>query len=339
MSKFDYLFGLIRSFGDTALSFRKNETPEFCLLDTALGSDNAGDEIIMNACEEIIGTIAPHQNPLHIPTHYYDRECEFVKPFLKLLCGTNIIYRSMHGQQQWHLPININSYSNTCLLGVGMSNIGLTGPISAYTRAFFNCILSKRYIHSVRDEQTKSFFNEIGIKNVLNTSCPTTWKLNNDLCAQIPESKGKYVVTTITDYNFDLEFDSIMLDTLRANYESVFVWLQGSHDLDACLSHYQNLSDLILIPRSLKAYDEVLTIPNIDYVGTRLHAGIRALSKKTRSLIISIDNRASSMSQDIGLPILERSNIDQLETIINDKWIPEISLPEKAIDTWISQFK
>ena len=53
----------------------------------------------------------------------------------------------------------------------------------------------------------------------------------------------------------------------------------------------------------------MLAIDDLDYVGTRLHAGIRALSKGHRSLVISIDNRAECIGADTGLPVLRREDV------------------------------
>lgn len=320
------------------LHFRRPRAKALCVLDTAMGSDNAGDEIIMEACNEIIERFSGAINAPHIPTHYHIPECEFVRDYVKVLCGTNLVYKNMRGQRQWALPRNISSYANTCLLGVGMSDIGLDRPPSLYSRVLFKSILASDLIHSVRDNRTKAFFESIGIRNVVNTSCPTTWSLTPKRCEAIPRSKGRSVVTTITDYKFDLDMDSRMLDILKAQYETVYIWLQGLHDLDVCLAHYPGLSDCVLIPRRLSYFDELLATPGIDYVGTRLHAGIRAMNKGVRSLIISIDNRARSMGDDIGLPILERTEIDHLEDVISGDIATEITLPTDAINGWKAQF-
>lgn len=313
---------------------RKN----IALLDTAMGSENAGDQIIMEACSSIISSLTSRSNLQRIPTHYYDPESEDVFNYLKILCGTNIIYKHMKGQEQWALPKDLSNYCGTLLFGVGMSDIGIDSRPSFYTKRFFKTILDKNLIHSVRDARTEAFFKSIGLQNVLNTSCPTTWFLTPDICKQIPVRRSKSVVTTITDYCFDPEADRFMLETLRAKYEKVYIWLQGSHDYDWCLQNLLDLSGFILVPGSLTDFDNILEQDDIDYVGTRLHAGIRALTKKHRSLIISIDNRARSMAADINLPILERKDIKQLPRLIESEITADITLPNNNISLWKSQF-
>ena len=71
-----------------------------------------------------------------------------------------------------------------------------------YTLDFLlKILLSKTYLHSVRDEYTKDMLERIGIKNVINTGCPTMWSLTEEHCKQIPIKKSNSVVFTITDYN------------------------------------------------------------------------------------------------------------------------------------------
>lgn len=71
----------------------------------------------------------------------------------------------------------------------------------------------------------------------------------------------------------------------------------------------------------------------VDYVGTRLHGGIRALQKNVRTLIIGVDNRAIEKKKDFNLPVVEREMIvDQLEIEINRPYDLNINLPESNIE-------
>ena len=87
--------------------------------------------------------------------------------------------------------------------------------------------------------------------------------------------------------------------------------------------------------------DEVLdSDESLDYIGTRLHAGIRALNKKRRTLVISIDNRARAIADDTNLPILERAKLkDRLSEEIYQERVAEIHIPENGIKRWKGQFK
>ena len=51
---------------------------------------------------------------------------------------------------------------------------------------------------------------------------------------------------------------------------------------------------------TLEAFDNLLESEiDLDYIGTRLHAGIRAIQKKRRSIIIGVDNRALEMQKTL----------------------------------------
>lgn len=179
----------------------------------------------------------------------------------------------------------------------------------------------------------------MGIDNVLNTGCPTLWKLTDKQCKKIPQMKSKNVIVTITDYDKDYENDKILFDLVKKNYERVYVWIQGIHDYEY-VSELTNLQDVIIIKRSIEDYTNCLKEGNIDYVGTRLHAGIHAMNLGIRSIIISIDNRAEEMAKDFNLPIIRRNQIKkQLEQQINSSFETKIELPLKNIEIWKNQFR
>lgn len=92
-----------------------------------------------------------------------------------------------------------------------------------------------------------------------------------------------------------------------------------------------------IIPPGLDNYNKMMR-NNVDFIGTRLHAGIRALQKCRRSIIIAIDNRAIEMGRDFGIPIVSRGDIDGLRRMIKTEWSLNIDLPEENIRFWRSQF-
>lgn len=94
-----------------------------------MGSENSGDHVIMDACgciaDQIFGGALPH-----VATHYYSKELEMYPEYVKLLCGTNILYTHMADQQQWALAKRLGNNRNVVLFGVGMSDIGVDdGPL------------------------------------------------------------------------------------------------------------------------------------------------------------------------------------------------------------------
>ena len=91
---------------------------------------------------------------------------------------------------------------------------------------------------------------------------------------------------------------------------------------------------------SFEEYDKFLVENDCDFVGTRLHAGIKAMQRYRRAIIIIVDNRARSMKRDYNLNCIERDNIDeQLETYINGDFKTDIHLNTSNIEKWKNQFK
>lgn len=222
-----------------------------------------------------------------------------------------------------------------------MSDIGIGDQIDDYSRRFYRRTLSKRFYHSVRDEMTRRRLESIGITNVLNTACPTMWTLTPEVQRRIPVRKAREVLTSITDYCFDPALDRTMLDVLGMQYEKVIIWVQGSHDIDWSLSNIVDLDNYELIGPSLSDLDRVLQTHDVDYVGTRLHAGIRCLNKGVRTLVVAVNNRARQIGADTGLPVIERQEIASglLEGWINNPSPSRIQVPFERIERWKGQFR
>ena len=142
----------------------------------------------------------------------------------------------------------------------------------------------------------------------------------------------------MTNYNISTEKDEKLLEILCNQYSEVYVWLQAVEDWEylKCLKFKDNVK---IIPPGLAAYDRFLENNNTDYIGTRLHGGIRALNHMKRSLILAVDNRAIEISKDTNLPVIRRDNVEnQLETWLSNPYETQISLPVQNIEAWRKQF-
>lgn len=310
------------------------------LLDTGMHTQNAGDNIIMQNCiTQLVSVFGEYEvkNASHISTHILPNREDGCVGKYNVLCGTNILSAQMRQYGLWKLPYNLEKYNNVTLMGVGFDSYRMKYDL--YTRLLFRYMFSRKGVHSVRDSFSEKMLKSIGIKNVLNTGCPTMWNLTPEHCACIPTIKSSKVVCTVTDYSRDLQNDRAMLDILLANYDKVYLWLQGSEDPEyvkelGCEDRVE------LIESSLEAYDCILNVDDLDYVGTRLHAGIRALSKGHRSLVVSIDNRAECISKDTGLPIIHREDVSSLlESRICGEIKTEIVMPWDNIERWKRSFE
>ena len=309
------------------------------LLDTSAESDNQGDYIIVENCEKQLSDCMDLSHISHIPTHRAINAAEravLMNAGKKIFCGTNALSGHMSSYGLWHLTPDVAPFKNTVLMGVGFDS--RKPDFDRYSSQFFQTVLCKTGYHSVRDSFSAEKLRSMGIKNVLYTGCPTMWGLTAEKCATIPTKKASRVICTITDYLRDPANDSAMLDILLENYDEVYLWLQGRDDL-AYIRELGYENKLHLVESTLSTYDKALRMDDLDYVGTRLHAGIRALSAGRRSLIISIDNRAACIGADTGLPIIPRADITaSLKQRLYGEIKTSITMPWDNIALWKSQF-
>lgn len=320
----------------------QNDNNKLIRFDTSLGTENLGDYIIMHYCNKILDELFPDYHSIHISTHLMpeiEQEAFIKQTKYKFVCGTNLLTSTIEHHWRWILPDGVRrkmTYRNIILLGVGWGEY--QEACTNYSKMIYQTMLNPKMLHSVRDQYTQEKLKEAGFKNVINTGCPTTWALTSDFCRDIPTKKSKDVVTTITDYRRDAEKDNEMLSILSRNYDHIYLWLQGKHD-EEYLNTLNIPKNLITIPANLEAYEEVLRQGGVDYVGTRLHAGVHALNYKIRSIILAVDNRATEMGRDINLPVIQRSEVTgTLEKKIQSEFVTDIQIKQENIECFKAQF-
>jgi hypothetical protein len=311
------------------------------LFDTSVCSENLGDQIIMDAIRENLFDLFPDSMFLNTPTHEKISKATYrlvSNSNYSFVGGSNLLSSNMNIYNQWKINI-IDSFflKNIILMGVGWWQYQNTSNL--YTRYLLNKILNSKLLHSVRDSNTEMQLNKAGFNNVINTSCPTMWNLTELHCSQIPIHISENVVTTLTDYNKDYNNDLNLIKLLHKNYKKVYFWPQSFLDLQ-----YFNELELYkyaeCLPPNLKSFNNILKFSkSIDYVGTRLHAGIKALQLKKRSIIISIDNRAIEIAKNSNLVICPRNNLRLVENLIKSNFNTKIILPFDKIEKWKNQFK
>ncbi|MBQ7089056.1 MAG: polysaccharide pyruvyl transferase family protein [Clostridia bacterium] len=321
------------------------------LFDTSSATLNHGDEIIMesflrNGADLLDGHFVT-RFPTHAPCfHAYQQTKRnpryvFVKNAdCKFICGTNLLSNKMY--LPWHFwnvnLFNCRCYKDAVLVGVGCSAFpeGSDKP-HWYSKLLFSKVLSKKYKHSVRDERTKRIVESIcGKGSAINTGCPTLWGMTAEHCRQIPTQKAKRVVFTLSDYSMDRVNDQALIDLLHRQYETVYFWPQGTRDL----KYFQSLShteSVRVVSPSVQAYGALLDEGDIDFVGTRLHAGIYAMQHKVRSVILAVDNRAADMAETYNLNVLHRGD-PNLEVVLSGEIVTAVNIDEQAIAEFKQQF-
>ncbi len=317
------------------------------LLDTAIASTNKGDEIIMACVEEELHDLLKRYYVMRVPTHlsaFNALECigklpdsasEIASSKYKFVCGTNLLSGKMlHRTNQWDIHLwNCRPIKGCILVGVG----GSSDHADGYTKRLYQKVLSKQYVHSVRDQKAYDLVTSLGFK-CENTGCVSMWSLTPEFCAEIPKLKQKKVIFTLTDYNKNAKADTALIETVRRNYEEVYFWIQGAHDYEY-LQGLTDVSDIRVVGPDVKEYQALLRGGvEIDYVGTRLHAGIFAMRHKIRSIIIQIDARMDAMSNCIPCNCISRNRMESLDEMINSKLQTNVILNWDAIKRWKGQF-
>lgn len=316
------------------------------ILDTSFASLNKGDDIIMECVYEEMEFLTKDKFILNLPTHLQPfssfqvfrnsrrvraySECEH-----KLVGGSNLLIQDMLTHfPQWNLNFLTFSPLKGCVLvGVGA---GVGKKVNYYTKKLYNKMLSKEIHHSVRDERTKKVLESIGIE-AINTGCITMWKLTEEFCKTIPETKGSNCVFTLTSTIKGDPRDQIIINSLLESYDNLYFWPQGMEDTDY-LRRFENIKSINILQPTLGDFKKTLMLDDMDYVGTRLHAGVYAMRHQIRSIIIAIDERARAINADTNLNCIEKVEVDGLSDMINSEFKTEIHMPFDKIDQWRKQF-
>lgn len=308
------------------------------LLDPSITSENTGDQIISEASQSVLDQIFPDAFFVRLTTHEFHlwesyrimNGCDYV-----FVCGSNLLKSNMLRHNQWKLsPIDFFLRKDCILLGCGWWFY--QEPPKGYSAAMLKKILSRTHLHSVRDSYTLQQLSETSIKNVSNTACVTMWGLSASHCAAIPSEKASIALVTVTGYKQDPAADTALINLLLKHYKKVYLWVQQPEDHD--YARDITAGRVEFIPPNLKSFTNFLRDNHVDYIGSRLHGGIRALQQGKRTLVLAVDNRATEICRDTGLPVVERTDVASIERWITSPAPTVICLPTAKIDAWRNQF-
>ena len=305
------------------------------ILNSSIASTNLGDIIIYESVYNHLRKVfsddffTDYPTQIHIAT---DAKYLMSQKNLLFISGTNLLSSNLESRYQWKIDNSHRKFLFNKVVLVGVGWWQYQGDINNYTSKIYKSVLNQKVYHSVRDHYSVDKLNSIGIKNVLNTSCPTLWNITPAKCESIPKIKADKVVTTLTCYKKNIELDKKMLMILSKNFNKVYLWIQSFLDLEYLDEIGLDIPNLELIPPTVEAYDEVLNQGGIDYIGTRLHAGIRAIQKNIRTLILAVDNRAIEISKDVNLNVIKRENVEDVKAFIDNSYETKILLPYENIE-------
>lgn len=342
---------------------------KICLFDPGIRNNrgdfsaNLGDLIIQEAVKRELTSLFPYCEIAHVSTHSYPSK-EHIEAArqsdLVIVGGTNLLQSSLKDYQQWKITLKQKfQLGKAVLLGVGWQNY--QGRPDLHARVSLQAVLSKKSTHSVRDGYTKEMLQNAGMKNVVNTGCPTMWPFIDFDTAKIPKTKSENALVMLTDYFKNSEADKKILEIALESYKKVFVWAQGSGDAEYCVNlisskpfpvmviHEGSVSQmpsptdypdlpLTILSHSYDVFNSFLRSNiDFDYIGTRLHGGIKCLLSGRRSLILEIDNRAKEIAKETGLPTTSRENSDFIQQWVNGEFETKIEIDPEPIKLWRSR--
>ncbi len=326
---------------------KKNDIKNIIVFDTAISSTNKGDIVIFESLKRAFGSYLMGNNTYYFPTHTpfltaYQVKRSFRAKMIEksdynFVFGTSILKTNMMKFcPQWSVNIfNCKPLQNLILVGVGNSRN--SHNINCYTKYMYQHMLSKDYIHSVRDNETKEMLENLGFK-AINTGCPTLWDLTEEHCRKIPTQKAENVVFALRAEKKDFENDKKFIDMLKRNYKKLYYWPQTFSDLDY-IKQFEEIEEIEIIPQSIEAYQYVLQNNDVDYVGLRLHGGIYAMKQQKRAIIVKVDHRASNIDEVNHINCIGRSDINKIEEKINSEFETKVFVDYDKINEWMSQFE
>jgi hypothetical protein len=308
------------------------------VFDTAIDSDNLGDHIIMDSVWNVLKPLFQDHEFIRTPTHRRATLAEIRdgrRAPMSIVGGTNILKSHMLIRGNWRItPLDYLSWRNVILLGVGWQQYG--GESDAATRLFFRTVLSHTGLHSVRDMHTYEKLRS-HIPGVIYTGCPTMWDFDEQKCRSIQVRKGRNAVFAVTYYRPAPAEDRGLFELLKRKYERVYFWPQQGSDIPYLREI--GVEGYTLIEPDVAAYDRLLAAEDVDFIGARLHGGIRALQHGRRALIIPVDNRATEIGKSTALPVLSRSDTAAIERWIDNPVPTRVVMPWGAIQRWRGQFE
>lgn len=326
-----------------------------CLIDPSLQdhsgrpSDNLGDVVIFRAIHRSLESLFPGEPICRISSHVPLQESHYEKlqaARITFLGGSNLLSSDVLSYNQWNFTTNRADYdsprfSQAVLFGIGWWQY--QDPATQFTAKYYRRILSTDRMHSVRDSYTARRLGEAGISNVVTTGCPSFWDLDG-VTADCSVRWSEDALVMLTDYYKNPPHDEQLLRMALDHFRgTIFFFPQGTGDVEylgTLPAFARNFRRFHILEHSLDQLEDLLHRQPVTYFGTRLHGGIVALNHRVPALILGVDNRATEMARDFHLPVIPRDDYKSMR-----KWLegghkfPQISVPQRVIDQWRSQFR
>ncbi len=313
------------------------------LCDPGIGSRNVGDEVISQASRRQLHDQFPSEHLVRVSSHgsIGVKEASLIRrAHVTFVGGSNLLDASMRlrsWRNQWGVGAqtpSLTGRSAYVLMGVGLKT-SERATASPTAKVLLRRLLRHDVVHAVRDDRSVSLLKQIGLK-ATNAGCPTLWGANE---FPAPNSTpAARCVTTLTCYAKRPSADRAMLDLLRQRYERVSLWPQSEEDV-TYLRELDPNGRVDVVAPTLTALRDALLTDGADYVGTRLHGGIRAIQLGARCTIVAVDHRALDLADTCHLPVVRRDDTTvDIERSIDRASGPQAAPPLTRVDEFFAQF-
>ena len=177
-------------------------------------SPNRGDQIISRSTEREVKLLFPGASISNISTHDYPslkdifemRKADYI-----IVGGSNLLWFRFFPSASWKIGIfQLLLVRRVVLLGVGWGSYELKAGL--WGRIVSKLLLSKTLLHSVRDEYSLIKLKSLGISNVINTGCHTTWNFDVTQKSKFRFSDCKIMLFTLTDYRKNKKLDQHLIN-------------------------------------------------------------------------------------------------------------------------------
>jgi polysaccharide pyruvyl transferase WcaK-like protein len=302
------------------------------VFDPALENVNAGDEIISRSIQTL--GLPNMENAIRLTTHrplkLSERRLVSQADYV-ILGGTNALSSHMERFRQWLIDPDLAFRMRRKLILLGVGWWQYQEEPCRYTRTLFKQVFARDVPQAARDRYTADRLNALG-HTTLMTSCPTMWRLPEE---QRAVGLSNSVVVTVTDYQRDVPVDRRWLDAVYSRYDNVR--LVGMGPLDgAYMFEELNLPRKDWSGFGVDSLDAAVT--DADFIGTRLHGGVRALQLGRPSVILACDNRAAEISRTTRLAVVDRRKPDEIMRVLSGEVQKHLQLPLAAISAWTEAF-
>ncbi len=326
-----------------------------CLIDPSLQdhsgrlSDNLGDVVIFRAIARCLELLFPGEEVRRISSHQPLEESHYGligHSRILLLGGSNLLSSDVLAYNQWNFatrPADYDSprFANAMLFGIGWWQY--QDAPTPFTSDFYRRILSPGGLHSLRDSYSAQRLRGAGVPNVVCTGCPSMWSLDGYISDRATAWTEDCLVMITDYYTNPLEDQRFLKLVLNHFGGTVFLFPQGAGDVDYFHKlpvFLKNSRRFQILDHSLDALETFLRSHRVTYIGTRLHGGIVAMNHGIPALILGVDNRASEMSKDFGLPVVKRSDISSIKAWLRGALrFGPVTVPKDEILRWSAQFR